>query len=194
MLQENDLKRNIWKIEKEKPKNKMFDLSLDLWSKRFKCNQGHLHELYHNGEILIGSKPEKMRSETLLHNSHHSRRNCRIQPLHWYGENVWSENDTISRARTLDQIYMIENTPEFKFANAKIYKIESESGVYIESMIGSLEKRFTEHKKGKGKFITSFKLLGDEAKNQSLKNAHVMIYATIAGSRERNNSIGRVCK
>ena len=32
MLQENDLKVNIQKNLKERPKNKMFDLSLDLWS------------------------------------------------------------------------------------------------------------------------------------------------------------------
>ena len=66
---------------------------------------------------------------------------------------------------------MVDYIPEFKFDNAKIYKIESKSGVYIGSTIGSLEKRFTEHKnnydqyqKGKGKIITSFKLLGDKAK------------------------------
>jgi len=66
---------------------------------------------------------------------------------------------------------MVDYIPEFKFDNAKIYKIESKSGVYIGSTIGSLEKRFAQHKSdykqyqnGKGKYITSFKLLGDKAK------------------------------
>lgn len=133
------------------------------------------NRLYQNGEILIGAKPEKTLCEVRHCFTTHSIQgetaefNLFIDTARMFEARMFYT--AISRARTLDQIFMVENTPEFKFANAKIYKIESKSGVYIGSTIGSLEKRFTEHKrnyeqyqKGKGKYITSFKLLGDEAK------------------------------
>ena len=82
----------------------------------------------------------------------------------------------ISRAKTLDQIYIIEREElKFKYEYSKIYKIESKSGVYIGSTINAIEQRFKEHmisynsyKNGKGKFMTSFKLLDDEDAKISL--------------------------
>jgi hypothetical protein len=74
----------------------------------------------------------------------------------------------ISRAKSLDQIYIIENTEivKYKFEFAKIYKISCKGKNYIGSTIKPLDVRFGEHKKdyenwkiGKHKFVTSFDVL-----------------------------------
>ena len=82
----------------------------------------------------------------------------------------------VSRARTLDQIFIIKNElPKFKYEFGKIYKISSTNGVYIGSTIQKLEKRLDEHKKafenyqkGKGKYMTSFEILPGEKLNMEL--------------------------
>ena len=85
----------------------------------------------------------------------------------------------ISRARTLDQIFIIEaQVAKFKYEFGKIYKITSTTGTYIGSTIQMLNKRFEEHKKafanhqnGKGSYITSFAVLqGEKVRIEVLEN------------------------
>lgn len=129
--------------------------------------------LHQNGEIVIGEKPEKCACEVRHCFTTHSiqgetaENNLFIDSSAMFDARMFYT--AISRARTLDQIFIIEDTEKCVYAvQGKIYKIVSKIGTYIGSTIGTLEKRFKEHQqsfkqysKGQGKYMTSFALLGD---------------------------------
>ena len=133
-----------------------------------------------NGDIVIGEKPEFCKSEIRHCFTTHSIQGETAKSKLFIDANKMFCSrmfyTAISRAKTLDQIYIIEREElKFKYEYSKIYKIESKSGVYIGSTINTIEQRFKEHiasynsyKIGKGKFITSFKLLDNEDAKISL--------------------------
>ena len=130
--------------------------------------------LHQNGEIVIGEKPEKCSCEVRHCFTTHSIQgetaddNLFIDSSAMFDARMFYT--AISRARRLDQIFIIDDTEKCVYAvQGKIYKIVSKSGTYIGSTIGTLDKRFKEHqqsfkqhKKGNGKYMTSFALLGDD--------------------------------
>ena len=131
------------------------------------------NRLYNNGEIVIGTQPDKCKCEVRHSFTTHSiqgetaSHNLFIDSSKMFDSRMFYT--AISRAKTIDQIYLIENASLiFKYEYAKIYKIVSKNGLYVGSTINALDKRFKEHKqaheqfkKGKGKYMTSFALLDD---------------------------------
>lgn len=129
---------------------------------------------YSNGDIVIGDKPLGCKSEVRHCFTTHSiqgetaRHKLFIESAKMFDSRMFYT--AISRARRLEQIYIIENANHtFKYEFGKIYRIVSKNGVYIGSTIGPLEKRFAEHKRGfekykkdGGSYLTSYALLGDD--------------------------------
>lgn len=127
---------------------------------------------YCNGDIVIGEKPEGVKAEVRHCFTCHSIQgetayhklfiDCMkmFDPCMFY--------TAISRAKTLDQIFIVENEniKKYKYEFAKIYKISSGKSHYIGSTVQTLDNRFNEHKRdyenykiGKHKFVTSFEVL-----------------------------------
>ena len=132
------------------------------------------NRLFNNGEIVIGTQPDKCKCEVRHSFTTHSiqgetaSNNLFIDSSKMFDSRMFYT--AISRAKTIDQIYLIvENSSlTFKYEYAKIYKIISGNSIYIGSTINSLDRRFKEHKqsyeqfkKGRGKYMTSFPLLDD---------------------------------
>ncbi len=138
--------------------------------------------LHQNGEIVIGEKPEKCGCEIRHCFTAHSIQgetaeyNLFIDASSMFDSRMFYT--AISRARRLDQIFIVEELEKGVYSlNGKIYKIVSKSGTYIGSTVESLDVRFKghmtsfkAHKKGTGKYITSFALLADE-------DAHIELVA-----------------
>ena len=130
--------------------------------------------LHQNGEIVIGEKPEKCACEVRHCFTTHSIQGETAEHKLFIDSSAMFDSrmfyTAISRARRLDQIFIVDDTEKCVYSiQGKIYKIMSKSGTYIGSTISSLEKRFKEHqqsfsqhKKGKGKYMTSFLLLKDD--------------------------------
>ena len=132
------------------------------------------NRLHCNGDIVIGPKPEgtecnlqhaftthSIQGETATHNLY-------IDSSRMFDSRMFYT--AISRAKTLEQIYIIDSSDiKIECTKAIIYKIVSKSGVYIGSSTCNIEKRFKEHKqsyktylKNGGKYVTSYALLGDD--------------------------------
>ena len=137
------------------------------------------NRLYCNGDIVIGSEPDSKCEVRHCFTTHSiqgetANFNLFIDSSKMFDSRMFYT--AISRARTLDQIFIIKNElPKFKYEFGKIYKISSTNGVYIGSTIQKLEKRLDEHKKafenyqkGKGKYMTSFEILPGEKLNMEL--------------------------
>jgi hypothetical protein len=152
--------------------NELKDYYTSLFAGKFKTEKYYIVEnnrMFSNGEIMIGEKPENTKCEVRHSFTTHSiqgetaEHNLYIDSSKMFDSRMFYT--AISRARKLEQIYIVENElPTFKF-NGKIYKIVCNKQTYIGSTIQSLENRFKEHenayhqyKKGKGKYITSFAL------------------------------------
>jgi ribosomal protein L12E/L44/L45/RPP1/RPP2 len=130
--------------------------------------------LHQNGEIVIGEKPEKCSCEVRHCFTTHSIQGETAEHKLFIDSSAMFDSrmfyTAISRARRLDQIYIIEDTEKCAYSiHGKIYKIVSEGGTYIGSTISTIEKRFKEHQQSfkqykakKGKYMTSFELLGDK--------------------------------
>ena len=132
------------------------------------------NRLYCNGDIVTGEKPEATQCELRHAFTTHSiqgetaTNNLFIDSSRMFDSRMFYT--AISRAKTLQQIYIIDSADiSIECMNAIIYKIVSKSGVYIGSSTCSLEKRFKEHKQSYknytnngGKYITSYALLGDD--------------------------------
>jgi len=140
------------------------------------------NRLHCNGDIVIGSKPDSkceirhcftthsIQGETATHKLFIDSSKMRDSRMFY---------TAISRAKTLSQIFIIENQEiKFKYDYGKIYKIQSNNGLYIGSTIQKLEKRLDEHKRayalyknGTGKYITSFQILpGENLKIELVEN------------------------
>jgi hypothetical protein len=144
---------------------------------KFKTEKFYVKEnnrLYSNGQIVIGDKPEHTNCEIQHAFTTHSiqgetaKHKLFIESSKMFDSRMFYT--ALSRASYVDQVFIVEPVEKvYRYEYAKIYKITSKSGVYIGSTISTIEKRFQEHKsgyeqykKGKGKFITSYDLLGDE--------------------------------
>lgn len=159
--------------------NQLKDYYTNLFKGKFDKEKYYVLEnttTYKNGDIIISDKKlEGVKSEVRHCFTVHS-----IQGETAYA-NLFIDSSrmfdpcmfytAISRAKNLNQIYIIENNglPVYKLPFGKIYKIKAGKKTYIGSTIQSLDKRFTEHKRayeqwviGKGKYITSFELMGEE--------------------------------
>ena len=141
------------------------------------------NRLYNNGQIIIGDKPEHTACEVqhafTTHSIQGETAKCKlfIESSRMFDSRMFYT--ALSRASYIEQILILEPVEKvFKYEFAKIYKISSGSGVYIGSTINPIEKRFQEHKngfeqykKGKGKYITSYALLGDgDVKMELIEN------------------------
>ena len=134
------------------------------------------NKLYCNGDIVItNEKPDKCSCEIRHCFTTHSIQGETAQFKLFIDSNKMFDSrmfyTAISRAKSLDQIYIIDNDEiiKFKYEYGKIYKIVSKNGVYIGSTIQNLNTRMKEHqygynnfKEGKGKYITSYKSLDDD--------------------------------
>ena len=140
------------------------------------------NRLFCNDDIIIGEKPDKVKHEIRHAFTTHSIQgetanfNLFIDSSKMFDSRMFYT--AISRAKTLDQIYIIENLEHtYKYEYGKIYKIVSDKGTYIGSTIQPLEVRFNKHKqehenyklKG-GKFITSFNVLNNNAIIEKIEN------------------------
>jgi hypothetical protein len=140
------------------------------------------NRLFCNGDIIIGEKPDKVKHEIRHAFTTHSIQgetanfNLFIDSSKMFDSRMFYT--AISRAKTLDQIYIIENLEHtYRYEYGKIYKIVSDKGTYIGSTIQPLEVRFNKHKqehenyklKG-GKFITSFNVLNNNAIIEKIEN------------------------
>ena len=131
------------------------------------------NRLYCNGDIVIGNKPENTKCEERhCFTAHSIQGETATHKLFIDSSKMFDSRmfyTAISRAKTLDQIYIIQNDEiECEFKKAKIYRIVSKYGVYIGSTCKELGERFKGHKhsfkqhsKGVGKYITSFAILED---------------------------------
>ncbi len=160
--------------------NEVKNFYTKLFAGKFEQEKYYMMEnnrLYNNGEIVIGLKgvpPEKCKYE-IRHSftTHSIQGETASHDLFIDSSKMFDSRmfyTAISRAKTIDQIYLIaENSSlTFKYEHAKIYKIVSGDSIYIGSTINTLEQRFKEHKqsyeqykKGRGKYMTSFALLGN---------------------------------
>jgi predicted GIY-YIG superfamily endonuclease len=129
------------------------------------------NRLYSNGQIIIANDPPVMTKCEVKHaftthsiQGETAKENLYIESSKMFDSRMFYT--AISRASYISQVYIVEPiTRTFKYEFAKIYKLTCKSRTYIGSTIRSLEKRFQEHKagyedylKGKGKYITSYKL------------------------------------
>lgn len=131
------------------------------------------NRLYCNGDIVIGSKPENTKCEERhCFTAHSIQGETATHKLFIDSSKMFDSRmfyTAISRAKTLDQIYIIQNDEiECEYQKAKIYRIVSNNGVYIGSTCKELGERlkghknsFNQYKKGVGKYITSFVILED---------------------------------
>lgn len=133
---------------------------------------------YSNGEIIIGVVPDKTKCEVRHCFTTHSiqgetaQHKLFIDSSRMFDPRMYYT--AISRARTLDQVYIVVNDlPKFKYEGGKIYEITNKAGDrYIGSTVGTLDARFDQHKKdrenhkvGRAKNCTSFLVLeGENAK------------------------------
>lgn len=129
--------------------------------------------LHQNGEIVIGDKPEskcEVRHCFTVHSIQGETAEC---DLFIDGSTMFDARmfyTAISRARKLSQIFILCDVEKTIYElKGKIYKIVSKSGTYIGSTTETIEQRFKGHtqsfkayEKGVGKFITSYKLMGDD--------------------------------
>lgn len=157
--------------------NEIKDFYTSLFVGKFEKEKYYITEnnrLYCNGEIMIGDKPENTKSEIrYCFTTHSIQGETAYHKLFIDSSKMFDSRmfyTAISRAKSLDQIYIIINEEQkYTYEYGKIYKIVSKNGVYIGSTIQNLDKRFKEHKQsfenyknGKGKYMTSFKILNDD--------------------------------
>ena len=166
--------------------NAVKDFYTDLFKGKFDVDKYYITEnnrLYCNGDIVIGAKPENTKCEERhCFTTHSIQGETASHKLFIDSSKMFDSRmfyTAISRAKTLDQIYIIENDEiECEYQSAKIYRIVSKYGVYIGSTCKELKERFKghkqsfkQHKKGVGKFVTSFPLLEDnDAKMELIEN------------------------
>lgn len=132
------------------------------------------NRLYCNGDIVITDKKPDSKCDVQHAFTSHSfqgetcEENLFIDSSRMFDSRMFYT--AISRARRLDQIFIIENKkePTYKYDWGKIYKITGNNKTYIGSTVSTLESRFSQHKNdcklfnnGKGKYVTSFDLLSD---------------------------------
>ena len=157
--------------------NEIKDVYTNMFKGKFDREKYYVTEnnrLYNNGEIVIGTAPEMCKSEVRHCFTTHSiqgetaEHKLFIDSSRMFDARMFYT--AISRARALNQIFIVENSmPTFKYEYAKIYRIESSTGVYIGSCVGTMEKRLEKHysdaanyKLNGGKYITSFKVLAGD--------------------------------
>lgn len=167
--------------------NETKDFYTNIFKEKFPTEKYFMKEnnrLYCNGDIVITHiKPDSKCDIQHAFTSHSFQGETCEDKLFIDSSRMFDSRmfyTAISRARRLDQIFIIEikKEPTFKYDWGKIYKITGNNKTYIGSTVGTLEVRFTKHNNdfksynnGKGKYITSFDCLSDpNAKIEKLEN------------------------
>ena len=160
--------------------NVVKDVYTEMFRGQFACEKYYVTEnnrVYSNGDIVVSEDPPERCVSEVRHcfTVHSIQGETAFHKLFIDSSRMFSARmfyTAISRAKSIDQIYVVEGLKTQWKIEGKIYKISGKNGVYIGSTGQKLDERFEGHKtgfekwkQGVEKYLSSYRVLeGGDAK------------------------------